>query len=601
MIFICKLIFIYPFCKEGENNCLKCNQVSKLCIKCNNDKFIPNNSGGCEHIKTCTLGKNHCMECNQENTLCNICEKDYYPDKIGGCSYTENCYISENGKCLECNNGYILIGIDQYYDDALKICKSLNSDDLINCERIKISDGSCLLCKEGYYLNKLDKKCINITNCEESSFGICKKCNKYYYLDKKENKCKEQKDIFLYCKETINGEKCDICEDGFYFDNYGNCVRMVFCEKGKIFGQCKKCLSGYYLTSHADSCTPEKNCYKGHKDLGICLSCKDNYYIDKNDGKCKLNIENNEFLYCKSAKDVCYECIFGYEIGEDNKCSTSYNCLESINGTCIKCKNEYYMGFDNRCNSLEHCIYSNKYYDECIECEDNYFYDRKNKTCLIAEKNFTNCKSGYEGSYCINCKNDFYLNQTDKLCYSNKEYGKYYKCAEVNSLDEKCVSCIDNYYLGIEDNKCSTIEGCDLSVNENRCLKCNEKYALDLNTGKCERNDEIESEEKTIYYRCNMTNLEGTACEICIDGYILSSNGLCVDDIHCIEKKDGICQKCQNDENDIFCLNNLFGCVDIYDEGCLECNNILDLDTCTKCLEGYEFDQNNQCMEIEDD
>ena len=68
-----------------------------------------------------------------------------------------------------------------------------------------------------------------------------------------------------------------------------------------------------------------------------------------------------------------------------------------------------------------------------------------------------------------------------------------------------------------------------------------------------------------------------------------------------LKKKDGICQKCQNDENDIFCLNNLFGCVDIYDEGCLECNNIMDLDTCTKCLEGYEFDQNNQCMEIEDD
>ncbi len=43
------------------------------------------------------------------------------------------------------------------------------------------------------------------------------------------------------------------------------------------------------------SVPPEENCYNGDKDLGICIECKDNYYLDFNDGKCKPNQENNEF------------------------------------------------------------------------------------------------------------------------------------------------------------------------------------------------------------------------------------------------------------------------------------------------------------------
>ena len=600
-IFFSNIIFINSICKEGVNNCLECNPLTKLCQKCNDTIYIPNDLGGCDFNKKCDYGRNHCMECNQEKNICSECEKDYFPDENGGCAYTENCIISQNGKCLKCKDGFILIGLE--YDDSFKICKSLNSDDLQNCEEIKTSDGTCLICKEGYYLNSIDKKCTKVMNCEESSFGICKKCKKYYYLDKKENKCKDQKEKFAYCKETKNGEKCDICDDGFYFDKYENCVRMAYCEKGAQYGLCKKCLPGYYLTLIKDSCTPEKNCFKGNKDFGICISCTDNYYIDKRDGKCKSNTEDNEFKYCKSAKNVCYECIYGYQIGEDQKCSTSFHCLESINGTCIKCKNNYTMGLDNRCSSSQHCIYSNKYYDVCIECEDNYYYRINNKSCLIAEKNFTNCKSGYTGSSCTECKNDFYLNQTDKLCYSNKQKDKkYYKCAIVDSVNEKCISCVDNYYLGLKDNKCSTVEGCDLSENENKCIKCYEKeYALNVKTGKCEKNDKIEYEEKKIYYKCNIINDEGRACELCLDRYVLNDNGLCVDNIHCIEEKNGICQKCKNDEDQFFCLNNLFGCVETYNEGCLECNNILNFDICTRCLEGYELDHNNQCIKIDED
>ena len=34
---------------------------------------------------------------------------------------------------------------------------------------------------------------------------------------------------------------------------------------------------------------------------------------------------------------------------------------------------------------------------------------------------------------------------------------------------------------------------------------------------------------KNIYFKCNRTNEEGTACKICLDGFTSDENGLCID------------------------------------------------------------------------
>ena len=52
------------------------------------------------------------------------------------------------------------------------------------------------------------------------------------------------------------------------------------------------------------------------------------------------------------------------------------------------------------------------------------------------------------------------------------------------------MTCIEYYYLGSIDNKCSTIEGCELSENENKWIQCLDYYyCIDEKTGKCEEND----------------------------------------------------------------------------------------------------------------
>ena len=189
-IFLCD-----PSCEEGVNNCTSCNPITKLCIKCDKDVLIPDENGGCTNSKKCELGMNACLECNEENNLCKTCEEGYFPDENGGCSYTDNCEISYKGKCLRCKENFTFVGMDT----SIRICKSLNSEDLKNCENIDTEKGICQKCEEGYFLNIGDKKCTKTENCSESSFGICIKCSSYYYLNKKEEKCIIQGENFYNC------------------------------------------------------------------------------------------------------------------------------------------------------------------------------------------------------------------------------------------------------------------------------------------------------------------------------------------------------------------------------------------------------------------
>ena len=599
MIFLIILETIFseePSCNVFSNHCSKCHPITNLCISCDSDIYAPNDKGGCDYARKCTEGNNYCLECSSDEKLCQKCDEGYFPDGNGGCSYTNNCDISSQGECLICNENYILIG--QQFDliKELKICKSLNSDDLKHCKRINTIKGKCVECEDGYYKNYGDQRCTKTRNCYESVFGVCIKCSDYYCLNKLEDKCIEQNGIFEHCIETLDGKECNLCEENYHLNEEGKCIWINFCAKEEIYGRCKECIDGYYLTKRDGYCTPEVNCETAYKDLGICNKCINNYYIDFKDGKCKSNKDNEDFIYCVKADGACIECSYGIYLDLNNKCTISKNCAESYNGICVECKDGYYLSLDNYCTTIEHCLYTN-YYD-CIECEENYYYDRTVNLCKIINDTFFNCKYTYDGVNCERCHNDYYLNQTDHLCYPNDEEGDFYKCLTTDVNGTVCFYCIDDYYLGHKDNKCSKIFGCELSENENKCLECNELYCLNAKTGLCEDNEEITKEEEKIYFRCAKTNEDGTKCEVCIGNYTLNEEGLCIDEENCIEKDDnGKCKQCYNEERFSFCLNNEFECVETYADNCLECNDILNFDKCTKCFDGYELDEFGYCIE----
>ena len=595
IVFINKIIFSQTLCSVGENNCSKCNPLTKLCVKCDKDVYTPDKNGGCENSKKCILGNNYCNECTQDESLCKICEEGFVPDNNGGCSYTNNCEISYKGECLKCINDYILVGKENNLNREIKICKSINLEEFKNCLKINTDFGICDKCDENFYLNDGDKKCSNTENCYESTYGKCKICNDGFYLDKNENKCLKQNDKFLKCKETLDGEKCDKCIDNYYFDKKYNCVNTNYCNIG-YRNICEECINGYYLSKSDNVCTTEKNCYYGDEELGICLSCIENYAIDFKDGKCKLNTEDNEYKFCLEIDGGCTKCLQGYYLGEDKKCSKVENCAESDNkGNCLVCSENYYLDLDNKCTNIEHCLHS--YYGRCLECEKGYYYEIFNKKCLLSKNNFNNCAFGTEEK-CLLCNEDFYLNQKDDLCYSNIEKGKFYKCELTDYLGEYCQTCIDNYHIGNLDKKCTNIRGCEMVDNEDKCLECSDTYCLDTKNGICIDNNYILKEEDKIYYRCNKTNEEGNACEICNNGYILNDKGLCVDDSHCFKNEEGVCQKCLPNQGEItyYCLNSEFGCVKTIFDKCLKCDDILDFDKCGVCWENFNLNDHNKCI-----
>ena len=424
IIFLVIEIFIISNqqCKEGINHCKICNPITKLCVKCEKDIYIPDDIGGCQNSQKCIVGINHCIECSDDENLCKICDIGYFPDENGGCSYTDNCEISDEIDCIKCKENFILIGKEDYYNtkNGPKICKSLNSFDFQNCKIINTQNGLCAECEEGYYLG-VDKRCINVEHCSESSFGICKNCYFGYYLNQKEQKCLHQEEKFINCRTTYDGEFCDECDKDFFLDEEKRCVISNFCIKGD-YNKCEKCLDGYYISEGDKICTSEEKCVNGRRDIGICTECQPNYYIDFQDGKCKSNLEDNEFKNCIQADNgKCILCGENTFIGEDNLCTFSQNCKKSIDGKCIECLDNFHLGLDSKCTDIENCVYSVYYTDfnSCLECIDGYFFCGKNETCILAENNLKNCKNSYDGEICDECKINFYLNKTDNLCYSN--------------------------------------------------------------------------------------------------------------------------------------------------------------------------------------
>ena len=388
--------------------------------------------------------------------------------------------------------------------------------------------------------------------------------------------------------------------DEYYKTKDGRLVQTKYCELADEKNICKKCINGYYLSKDRKSCTLEKNCEKGNWRLGICTECINNFYFDIKRKICISNL--NEFKFCKEVNEgICTLCEKYYFLDIYNKCTLSDNCEESQNAICIKCNPGYYLGLDYQCTDIEKCIYSRN--GECVECEGKFYYDRVNKKCKEWEtKYLKNCKYNqlFNEKKCAVCKDNYYLNRKEKICKSNTKNDKFYKCEISNDNGDACSTCVKDYFIGRIDKKCSLIQGCLKSKNENYCLICDTDFCLD-NKGKCVYNYDITEINKKYIYRCNALNLNGDRCSKCENEELeINDNGLCYDKIHCEKFEKGNCIKCQKDNlkgYNSYCLNKEFGCIDSFLYNCLRCDNILHLDECTQCERGYILDEEGNCIQ----
>ena len=185
------------------------------------------------------------------------------------------------------------------------------------------------------HINCIDKECFEVSceKCDTEEYGSCTKCRKNFKLI--DGKCP--------CQES----SCALCSTGLA--GYNLCI------------QCK---NGYFNYDNNCYC-PIENCFQCSENG--CLLCNTNYHYNSENNKCEKNIEeikcfDSNCKTCFSGEEgACEECLEGYELGEDYKCSNSKNCSESINGICVQCIDNNFLGLDNKCTMIEHCIYSDNY------------------------------------------------------------------------------------------------------------------------------------------------------------------------------------------------------------------------------------------------
>ena len=587
-------------CQSYKNNCKQCHPLTNLCAICEKTLYKPDENGGCVPSQKCTVGENYCNKCNNNGDFCLQCELGLFADESGGCSTTDNCVVSENGKCLQCKDDFYPVP-----DYDLIFCKYKFSNDFKNCVYVNSFTGKCISCEKGFYLSSDDNKCTNTDSCKKSHLGICTLCNSGYFLDKTDNLCKTASAEFNYCKISLDGKICSECINGFFLSENNLCGKSQNCVKIDKNANCIECSEGYFLSENENICTTEEHCQFANNQFGNCVFCDFSFYIELDTGKCYSNQENEKFKFCTSVlSGKCTGCEYGYFFDKDNKCVSSLNCLKSENGICLKCEEGYHLELDNHCVNVEKCKYSNAW-GKCIECENNYYFDPKENKCLLGINQYKNCKTSdlNNNKFCKECKDDFYLSTPDKMCYNNTEKGLLYKCAVSTKDGNECSKCINNYFVGVKDKKCVKTENCAISENENKCIECDDYLCLDVKKQTCETNYWApDNDEQKIYVNCNKTNEEGTECEIC-NNYSELINGICVDKVECAEEKDGECIKCNEESYDGFdmCINNVYGCVETIVSNCSRCDNIYNLDECTKCIEGHELDdEKDDCVAKEE-
>lgn len=441
-------------------------------------------------------------------------------------------------------------------------------------------------------------ECIKGKNfCEEcnTSTQLCQKCSSYFLYPDQNGGCSSSK----HCLISTEGI-CTLCSNNYFLSKDNQCSNTNFCFKtDKISSNCLICQPGFILTSNGE-CSFSNNCIKANPKTGICIECDYNYYYNLDTYKCYPYLINNKYNFCsKVLNNKCISCINSYFLDSNNKCVNTNNCKVSQNGICVNCTFGYYLSLnDKKCVRTENCLNADNNM-ECKECKEEYYYDKLNQKCIIRDEtnsNLINCKIVTKKNECYKCDKDYYLNTTDLFCYKNTEINsKFYKCAKTDNKGLNCDECIDNYFLASKNKKCSPIYGCTL-YDHNQCFSCEENLCHDLKSDLCfpkKMNTNINKEYNKFCINCDETNEEGTACNICQNGFIVGENGVCINTLNCEEAYDGKCLKCK----DNYCLNEENICDSTEINNCLKCENEnIYNKKCTKCNPGFVLNENNICL-----
>ncbi|CAD8063444.1 unnamed protein product [Paramecium sonneborni] len=445
-----------------------------------------------------------------------------------------------------------------------------------------------------------------------------------------------------YCRQCIDQQSCQDwnrtdyltqiqfsqadCQIKQYFDIHTSlCISCPLqCKRCTSKFSCQECENSYRLTNLGCFCA--KNQYE---ELNQCQDCP---------LKCNQCLSNTFCFECvdivnmRLVNGLC-ECIDGYSWDSNiNKCHSDCTsncpqecqneCIQCILGKCYECENEWYVDpIKNIC--IEKCGDFIQLPNE--QCETSFILPYKGcQNCKPrCQSTCSNCSTS--GIGCLECIEGYSL--IDNLCYSicgdmiitvdeqcddgNFIYGDGCHFCQY-SCQDSCQDCINgicyNYQLQhpLTKMQCDPMIGNELENNSELCNLIGDLYLLsnlyninfgcDLNCQKC---------FFKVCQSCNQNYMISTYSKQCTQHTQLFD---LVD--HCDQQIGNICskcfdyayfdimeQRCKPKSLNINQCQNLM--IQVPDqlcnqcfENCIKCSN----NDCIKCMEGYYFDDQFQCI-----
>ena len=538
----------------SDSNCISCSHAQNQCDVCNVNYYL-NSLFQCvnkcdllngislttqliniDPLSAVPMAVRICVACSDKN--CNECYANY-----SYCSLCKDKYYILNGNCVDKSqyiNGYY---VPNESPPQLKSCID------IHCETCSSPDSCCTKCAQGYTVNGCNcvndcpnakykdnnnvcqdcpsncDSCISTQNSQNSnSFTIkCTKCsNNYYQLN--------WTDPFICdtCSPSSQNSQSSVTYYSNTFNNVNYCGKCpIACKACTEVDNCATCVNNYYLF------------YMNGK--GSCVGiCPNGTYLDSSVGECK-QCTVTDCIRC-SKKDQCSECKH-YLL--DNACST--NC--QTNSGYYTYLQDGYISICAHCAS-ENCGTCSNDGSICIQCKNQYYLQEG--ICLQS------CGDGYyaQGFQCLKCME--YCQKCDKanncdLCDSKQNKYKF-----LSSGDYTCQSPISGMYLNSTTN---TLENCISNCAEcnssTECITPTSGYVYDITTKKCQSfclpGTYLSSNNKTCL-ACpqNCGDCSSEKCNNCTTGYVLTDSNTCLNS--CPDQYSpyyGICYKCP--DNSISC------------------------------------------------
>ncbi|KAL4467798.1 hypothetical protein ABPG74_013133 [Tetrahymena malaccensis] len=580
---------------KNQNN--KCVQQSVDTLDSDGNALCLNSSGMCQQII-------------KKNSQCLVCPKYYINAGDDKCYSLEEISVTWPNLSQVYFNMLLTYVKQDCYDN--QFCLNDNTKKCPQGCYLCSSQEFCTQCIQGYFLYKISpsqQSCILCNSdigqyTQVSSFYqnipiyTCLDCTAEYGL------WNQTQSIYKTCQNyKVQYDQI--------FQIMENLLPATNFQVKQMSGQYQ--LEFYQPTQCTNYCF---SCIQSSQNKVICAQCNVGYVLSH--GKCQ-KCPNN----CQSCQYATFMTGFAQLITEikfDKNELSLYNFIL----ICLECENRYMISFDLQsclqCGAFcASCQYENeesvlnlnkqylrrisydqliqlKYVQKCTQCQNGYFLSYDGKTCL---KNLQNCD--YSSQIAV------YGSQSYDL---TEQLWTYTMTPSLNKSIQICKQCSKNYIVSIDQTSCKL--GCISYSQQSKCAKCSTDSSHNAVCQFCSKgsvldntNEETKCQDASCQiniYGCNecysYLDIASTIfvyqCTQCKEQYTVPSiNG-------CLKCPEG-CSECYEGTRTFNYTSQL-----IYKRPYLNIQERLNYNStknyklmCTKCQQGYQFDQQSKlCVKL---